>query len=247
MALNCTFDEGHAKDNALGLIVLKTDETLEVESRSVFAAADIACFHARIPNHPLVTNETLAEMERDLPNTASLLPPGIHYGAIGYACTSGATVIGQENIAAGIHAHHPDASVTDPITAVMAGLRALNARKIGVLTPYLPEVTQGMRALLEREGFEIAALGSFEQIEDRQIARISEQSTYEAVVSLSKTAACDAFFASCTNLSCFGIIKAAEAATGKPMISSNQALSWHMLTLAGVATRGMGPGRLFDV
>lgn len=245
MALNCTFDHGHAKDNALGLIVLKTDETLEAESRSVFAAADIACFHARIPNHPLVTNETLAQMERDLPDTASLLPADIHYGAIGYACTSGATVIGPKNIAAGIHTHHPGVNVTDPITAVMAGLRALDARKIGVLTPYLPEVTQGMQNLLESEGFEVATLGSFEQIEDRKIARITERSTYEAIVSLSETATCDAFFASCTNLRCFGIIKAAEAATGKPMISSNQALSWHMLRLAGVATQGMGPGRLF--
>lgn len=35
--------------------------------------------------------------------------------------------------------------------------------------------------------------------------------------------------------------------TGLPVISSNQALLWHMLKLAGVDATGWGAGRLFEV
>jgi len=43
------------------------------------------------------------------------------------------------------------------------------------------------------------------------------------------------------------VIEQAEAELGLPVVSSNQALLWHMLGLAGVAQpSGWGPGRLFD-
>ncbi|MFT5001225.1 MAG: maleate isomerase [Planctomycetota bacterium] len=219
---------------------------MEVELRGVFAAANVACYHTRIPSHPLVTSETLAQMEKDLPGSAGLLPTGLRFGAIGYGCTSGATVIGQDNVAAAVRTQHPTANVTDPISAVIAALRALKAKKIGLLTPYVPEVTTEMRDLLQAEGFEISEVAAFGQSEDRLIARISEASTLAAIEHIGETD-CDAVFASCTNLRSFGILEEAEQRIGKPVISSNLALGWHMLQLAGVRSTGCGPGRLFQL
>jgi len=246
MSLKSEFDAGHAGPSALGLIVLQTDETVEIELRSIFSAADIACYHSRIPSHALVTPQTLAQMETALPASAALLPAGVNFGAIGYACTSGATVIGQQKVANTISRAHPGARVTDPITAVIAALRSLNAKKIGLLTPYIPDVTIEMQNLLIAQGFEIAAIASFEQQQDRLIARLTETATLAGIEQLTKTARCDAIFASCTNLRTFGIIDAAERSFGVPVISSNLALGWHMLDLAGRQSRGVGPGRLFQ-
>lgn len=240
------FDKGFAGDTALGLIVLKTDETMEVELRGVFTAANIACYHTRIPSHALVTSETLAQMEQDLPGSAAMLPPGVRFGAIGYGCTSGATVIGPANVAAAVNGPHPGANVTDPISAVMAGLHALRAQKIGLLTPYVPEVTLEMRELLEQAGFDITEMLAFGQSQDRLIARISEASTLAAIEKIG-TSDCDVVFASCTNLRSFGILEEAEKRIGKPVISSNQALGWHMLKLAKIPPQGCGPGRLFQI
>lgn len=239
-------DQGLAGKTALGLIVLKTDETIEIELRGIFERASIACYQARIPSHALVTPETLAQMEADLPATAALLPPGVNFGAIGYACTSGATIIGATNVKNAILKHHPSAEVTDPISAVLAGLRALGAKKIGLLTPYVPDVTRKMQGLLVNEGFDIVKVGAFGQSEDRLIARITESSTLAALEKIGASD-CDAVFASCTNLRSFGILEEAEKRLGKPVLSSNQALAWHMLKLAGIDTAGMGPGRLFSV
>lgn len=246
MKLTYETDRGQGAIATLGAIVLQTDETLENEWRRLFADPGIALYHARIPSGLHVTTETLAQMERDLAATAALLPATAGFDAIGYGCTSGASVIGPDVVAEKVHQHHPGVPVSNPISAVMAGCRALGAKRLGFLTPYVPEVSQVMRSVLESNGFEIAAFGSFEESEEQVVARIAEAATLDAIVEVGKAADCDAVFVSCTNLRTFGILAAAEEQLGKPVVSSNQALAWHLLRLAGVASYA-GPGRLFAV
>jgi len=153
-------------------------------------------------------------------------------------------VIGPARVAEQVRTAHPGVPVTDPLSAVIAALRALGARRIGLVTPYLASVTAPMRGRLEAAGIAVADTISFEQSEDRTVARITEASALEAMRAVG-AGGCDAVFASCTNLRTFGVIAAAEAELGVPVVSSNQALLWHMLGLAGVDAAGWGPGRLF--
>ncbi|RKF15068.1 Asp/Glu racemase [Roseovarius spongiae] len=231
------------REARLGLIVLSTDETLEFEAREVLAGRDVQLLHARIPSHAEVTPETLAQMERALPATARLLPQGL--GVLGYGCTSGATVIGQARVARAVQAVHPGAPVTDPITAVQAALAALGARRIGMVTPYVASVTAPICALLARGGVEVAREISFGQGDDWTVGRITPASSRAALLEAGRAPGIDAVFASCTNLQTFSVLKEAEAALGLPVVSSNQALLWHMLRLAGVDAAGWGPGWLF--
>lgn len=217
---------------SLGLIVLETDETLENEARQAIPL-EASLHHTRIYSAPIVTPETLGQMEADLPHAATTFPGHVTYDAIAYCCTSGATVIGQDKVAAAIRSAHPGAKTTDPITAVMAALKALGAKRIGLLTPYTLDVSAAMQALLKTNGFEIAAFGAFEEAEEAKVARISEASTLAAMLEVGGGDV-DAVFASCTNLNTFGVIEEAEAALGKPVVSSNSALIWHLCGLAGV-------------
>ena len=57
---------------------------------------------------------------------------------------------------------------------------------------------------------------------------------------------CDAVFLSCTNLRTLDIIDAVEQAIDKPVLSSNQVLAWHLLTLTQCAFGPQTPGRLFS-
>ena len=59
-------------------------------------------------------------------------------------------------------------------------------------------------------------------------------------------AECDAVFVSCTNLRAANVIQDAESALGIPVVSSNQALGWHMLRLARVRDAIQGYGELFS-
>ena len=149
MKLDFETDGGAAGKAAIGTIILQNDETLEPEMRTVFP--DIAVYHARIPSAPEVTPETLKQMEAELPRTAALLPGGATFSAIGYACTSGSTVIGPDRVRDLVRTVHPAAQVTNPLSAVMAACDALGVRRIGFLTPYVADVSAAMRAAPPRK------------------------------------------------------------------------------------------------
>lgn len=243
MARAFTSDAGYGGKSAIGLVILSTDETLEPEIAQIFSQTDSSLYHTRIPFDPEVTPETLAAMEANIPTSVSLLPADIPFKAIGYGCTSGATVIGSKKVTAAVQTIFPNVKVTDPITAALAAFTALRCKKIGLLTPYREDVSMAMRTLMEKSGFEITELMSFDEQTDSKVAKISEASVLEAAIELGQSD-CDLVFASCTNLRSFGILEQAEAALNKPVVSSNSALAWHLLRLAGSTKCLSGIGRL---
>lgn len=245
MKLDFDTDEGFGKRARLGVIVLEADETLEPEFSRMMNLDGVALHHSRIPMVPEVRADTLARMEADLPASARLLPRSHGFDVIGYGCTSAATVIGSENVARAIRTVIPSAQVTDPLAAIISAGRTLKATRLGFLTPYLPEVSRRMRQRLGDAGFEISGFGSFEEEDDRVVARITETAIVAAALRIAEAAPCDAIVISCTNLRCLGVIPEIEERTGLPVISSNQALAWHMLRLAGVDDVRPSFGTLF--
>lgn len=246
MRLRFETDGGWGHRATLGLIVLQADETIEPEFRALTGHDGVVLYHSRIPSDPDVTQETLARMEAEIPASVRLLPTGLDFDVIGYGCTSGATIIGAEKVSRAINKVKPGIRTTDPLTAVKAALNSLGVRRIGFVTPYVAEVSQAMRENLEASGLEIAAFGSYEQSEEQIVARIAPEAVLRSILEVGNAAACDAVFASCTNLRTLKVLEAAEAALGKPVIASNQALAWHMLRLAGIDDTPAGLGRLFQ-
>jgi maleate isomerase len=237
-------DDGAAADAALGLVVLQNDETLEPELRTIFNDRAGALYHTRIASAEVVTPETLKAMERDLPRALALLPTARPLDVVGYACTSGATLIGQDRVAEIISSVHPHCFGTNPISAALAACGHLGVRRLAFITPYVPDVSSAMHRLLESNGLEIAGFASFEQSQEAVVARISPQSVLEAICTVGRNEDVEAVFASCTNLRTFEILDAAEARIQKPVISSNAALAWHMRRLAGLGPPQDAPGRL---
>lgn len=237
-------DGGYGSLARLAMIVLSTDETIENEARAVLQDRPVSLVHSRVPAHADVTPETLKLMEAALPETAQLLPR--NQDVIAYACTSGATIIGPDVVTSLIQGAHPNVRVTNPITAVVAACRALNVSTVAYVSPYVPSVTQPMRSFLADHEIETVIEDSFEVKEDWAVARIPEKDTLNMCLEAVSKAKPQAIFISCTNLRTFGLIDDLEAQTGVPVISSNQALLWHMLKQAGVAAKGWGPGALFQ-
>ena len=149
--LDFTTDDGVGPRALLGLIVLESDQTVESEVRSL-RLEGVAHHVSRIPMDATVTEETLQAMEARLPVAAGLLPSRFGFDAIGYACTSGATLIGVNQVAAAIATEHPNVPCTDPITAAVAAFATLGIESIGLVTPYNAEVTLRMAAHYEDGG-----------------------------------------------------------------------------------------------
>jgi len=244
--LSYSIDSGLGQIAKIGLIVLQTDQTIEDEFRQMLAIDGIACYHSRIANAMQVTPQTLAQMQKDLPIAASLLPKSFAFDAIGYGCTSGATIIGEEKVAQAILAEHPHAKVSNPLSACKAACAALKLNSIALLTPYTPEVTQALSDSLCASGIEISHTGYFDIEDDFEVGRVDSTSLFNAIIGLGSHEDCDGVFVSCTSLRVVSIILKAEQHLGKPVISSNQALAWHLLRLSGVGEEMPHFGCLFS-
>lgn len=239
-------DDGVAGRAAIGLIVLATDHTIEREWRDIMSRVDgVGVFHSRIWNEPEINPETLARMEDELAACTKVLRPGERIDVVGYGCTSGAMVIGPENVAKRVQSERPEVPVTNPITAATTGLKVMGVKRVALLTPYVDEVNLWMREYIEKEGLQVPVMGSFNHSNDNEVARISERSIEESLVELASHDEVDGAFVSCTSLRVCNIIERAEQRLGKPITSSNHALAWHCLRLAGVEDELDGLGRLF--
>jgi len=242
-----TLDQGIAHRARIGLIVLATDNTLEYECRRIFTLDGVALYQSRIPSPIAINPTTLQEMEKEIAAATDVILPGLDLNVVAYACTSGAVVIGEENVFARIHEARPSVACTTPITAAVAGLKSLRAKRIALLTPYIDSVNQMLRRHLEERGIEVPVIGSFNHENDNEVARISLDSLRAAALDLGKHPAVDAVFVSCTSLRLVEIAADLERELGKPVTSSNHALAWHCLRLAGIEDQLPKWGRLFTV
>lgn len=238
-------DDGFGSRARIGLIVLETDQTIESELRQL-RLAGVDWYHSRIPNEAEVTPATLSAMRERIPVAAGLLPSEFGFDAIGFACTSAATLIGETKVTEEIQGVHPSVACTNPISAAVAAFTALGARRIAVVTPYSAEVTAPVVDQFAQAGLAVSAVGSFLESSDLVVARITEASVGAAVTRIATVDECDAVFVSCTSLRTFGIVGRLEKELGKPVVSSNLAIIWHLLRLAGVDDAVEGLGELFN-
>ncbi len=228
----------------MGLIVLKEDETIELDFRRLLPD-DIALHVSRIHSSQQVTAHSLVSMRENLTKSASLFPAAAKFDCAGYACTSGASVIGTKDVELRIKAGCSTQHVSNPVTALIAACRHLSATRIALLTPYIADVSNTLRDVLEQAGIASPSLRSFNQADEAIVARIDETSILNAAEVLIQDADVDAMFISCTNLRTLSIIAKIEASIGKPVLTSNQVLAWHMAKLAGVSMRHSDFGKLF--
>ena len=237
-------DKGVGRRASLGLLVLRTDQTIEDEFRFALPDDGVALYGARLFNDVAITPENLAKMSDQVPGTVGLLPD-VEFDVIGFACTSGALVIGEDRIAERVHEVLPEVQVTDPVTAVRAALGALGISRIALLTPYMASINHSLRDSLMARGMDIPVMGSFNEPDDNTVARITEASVERALLDIGSSGDCDGVFVSCTSLRLARIVERVEQKLGKPVTSSNHALAWHMLRLAGIAEAIPGKGELF--
>jgi maleate isomerase len=131
--------------------------------------------------------------------------------------------------------------------AVVDSLRELKAQKLAIVTPYIEEINKREKAFMESIGFEVVyekGLGISETIE---IAKIPPATVYRlGKEALSNASKADLLFISCGNLRTIEILSALETDTGRPVISSNQALLWSALRMVGVNERLYGFGSLLE-
>jgi maleate isomerase len=197
----------------------------------------------RAANPDSITINTFNEQLPDLSRAASTLLPDGSLDIICYACTSGSIVMGEEKIFAALREGAPYALPTSLITSVISALRAVDAKRIAIATPYLDEINRMEAEYLINKGFEVVAIEGLNLEKDSDMVRVRPEFLYEFALSVDQPDA-DALFISCGALRSLEIIDRLEQKLGKPVICSNQAMAWHCLRQSGITDLMSGYGRL---
>ncbi len=129
---------------------------------------------------------------------------------------------------------------------VLAALRALNARKVVMLTPYRRAVNEREVRFLEHygcevldwEGLELNGAQDFDEVTPGQWHRL---------VSTHRNDATDAYFVSCAQIRVVEVISVIERDLSRPVITSNQAAVWYALRQRGISDPVRGFGTLMMI
>lgn len=221
----------------VGLIILATDHTTEPDFQRLVAGStsggpQIGVYVARISYANPTTPENLRKMQPVLTASAGLILPEEALDAVCYSCTAASVVIGEVAVRGAIRAAKPGVPVVTPTAASVAGLRALGARRISILTPYTVATTRPMVEYFDRAGFEIVGATCLGFDDDREMARIAPSSLVELARSAIAPKA-DALFISCTAVRAALAAAEIENAIARPLVSSNLATAWACLRLCG--------------
>ena len=234
-----------AKRVRIGMITLASGMTGEDEMH-LMLPDDVLLLTTRVANANDISMASLAAMEAGMSDAAATILPDERLDAMIYCCTSGTIAMGEATVTARIRAVKPGIPVTTPFTGVVAACAALGVRRVALLAPYTPALTAAMREHLEARGVAVVHTATFDCRLDSEINAIDPRDCYDAALAADRPDA-EAVFLCCTGLRVAAIIDDLEAALGKPVVTSNQALAWHALRIAGYADPMARYGRLMAI
>ena len=237
-------DEGPHRRAQIGYVLVANADLSEADFFAM-KPPGVGVHFTRVPMPREVGVATLAAMERDLAGAAASMMPGRDdLDVISYSCTSGTFVIGEERVIAELRRLNPRPRATTMLSACVAALEALDARRIVLGTAYTPDITALEVAFLASKGIDVVRAEGLSLTSDEEMNRVTPDWLARFAIAID-TPDADALFLSCGALRVLPVIDVIEAAIAKPVVFSNQANFWHCLRLAGINDRIEGFGRLF--
>lgn len=233
-------------EKRIGLMALGTDLVVEGVYADMFRGLDATVFVNRVLFENPVTMESLAAMDADLERCLENILPGLPLDVVAFGCSSGTVAIGEEQLNARIQAVKPGAKTTNPVTAAATAMHTLGVKKISILTPYSKEVNAHVAPFFVDKGLDVLNITGFDVPSDLDIARIDD-ATIKAGARAVKHRQAEALFLSCTGMRAAHVAADIEAELGVPVVTSNQAMAWHTLRLAGFETQVPGFGQLLEL
>ena len=167
---------------------------------------------------------------------------------IAFACTAGSFfegTDGEETLRERLRGGSRIEAVTTA-GAVAGALRALDAQRVAMVTPYIPELNDLEVKFLEGWGFDVVSQAGMGILTAFDIGVVPLAETYRFARE-HVDAGADALFISCTNLRTMDVIQALEEDLGIPVVTSNQATYWQCLRALGHSAAIPGYGKVLEL
>ncbi|MTE22319.1 arylmalonate decarboxylase [Streptomyces sp. TRM43335] len=135
--------------------------------------------------------------------------------------------------------------VTMSPDAINAALTAYGARRIAVVTPYLPVGDDSVSRFFKDSGYDIVRIRGLGMPSPAKISHVSETQLRDVVEEIDGPDV-EAIVQVGTNVAMARLAAVAETWLGKPVISNNTVLYWHALRRNGIQDRVHGHGSLLS-
>ena len=237
-------DAGRHHRAKLGFILMSTDPSAEGDFKDM-APEGVAVYVTRLKTDDHTTNETLSRHIEHMADAASRIQPPAKPDVISYSCTSGSIVIGKDRVMSEIKKGAPWAQPMCLVQGVLDALNELGAKKLVVGTPYLDEINTAEAEFLLEQGFDVLDIQGLNIASGWDMGLVTPAYWAKFAKEIDQPDA-DAIFLSCGGIRSLEAVDEIEQATGKPVITSNQAQMWSCLRRAGIMDELQGFGRLFS-
>ena len=225
----------------IGMLVPSGNVIIEPQVNAMLPPG-VALYATRLPLRGSSEAELLA-MAHDVDEAARLLAHA-NVGLIAFNCTAVSTY--SKAMEADIERRIAAATGLPALMtskAIVEALRAFEARKVVLLTPYIAEVNAREVKFLEGEGLEVLSETGLGLNTNTEMALL-EPDIWIDVARKNTNSNADAYLVSCTAVRSAEVIDALEQELGRPVVTSNQAIAWHCLRRGGIGDKVRGFGAL---
>lgn len=241
----------------IGQIVPSSNVTMETEIPAVFRARETILperftFHSSRMRMKKVTREELEAMDAMSLKCATELSDAA-VDIMGYACLvaimsmgRGYHCVSETNLhRETVENGHPAPIVTSA-GALVTGLRALGARRIAIITPYMRALTDLVVDYLEHQGFEVTGSVALEIPDNLEVAAQDPMNLLQIYKQLDLTGV-DVLVASCcVQMPSLEAIDLVEKEIGIPVTSAAVCTTYEMMKKLGLEARAPIGGSLLS-
>jgi maleate isomerase len=227
----------------IGMVLAAGNSCAEPDAHAILPAG-VAMHTSRVAL-PGTSPAELRGMIDDAEKAAALLV-GARVGLIVFHCTAASTVDPDAGSRAARRIHEATGiPATATSEALVAALKKLKAKKIVLLSPYDQHVNDAEVAFFAHYGIQVLQEKGFPPPKGEKYPHASPQDWRDRALAMRMPDA-DAYFLSCTNIRCIPVVDELEKSLGRPVITSNTAMLWHVLRQGGIADPIPGYGRLLQ-
>ena len=233
---------GIEKTQRVGLLVPSSNSTQEPEFTAMLPAS-VSLHVTRLSLASVDPDSTLnivAELEKESQKLADADVDVIVLAATAPSTRMGrgydAQLVKRIRDASGKHA-------TTAATAMLEAFAAMNIRRVALAAPWATQTNTVVAAFLQAHGIEVVSQVAMEVTRNTDIGRLDPQTAFDHGLLADRKEA-DAVFLACGNWRTAPIVERLEAATAKPVLTTNNMALWAVLRIIGGHAGVPGFGRL---
>lgn len=236
----------------IGLVVPSSNVTVETEIPALLARHPSAAFSfhsSRMRMHRVSPEELRAMNAQRERCVDELADAGVD--ALLYACLVAVMAQGpgehsrtEKAVVGQLAARDAHPAVLSSAGALVEGLRALGARRVALVTPYLRPLAEEVVAYLRAEGFDVVDWVALEVGDNAEVGCIPGPRVLAGARGLDLSRADALVISACVQMPSLELVEPAETEFGLPVLSAATAGAYALLKGLNLAPRLPGAGRL---